>query len=116
MKTKEATVPISQAAIQALFHRFAAPLAPYVMSSPQRRGGAEVMVRALWTAMIAGPEAETETWKVFQEQAHLADEDLQAVKDCYYQKMRPVVSEGQLAALRERYGVKKKDSIPEDTE
>lgn len=66
------------------------------------------MVRALWTALIAGPAAEAETWKVFQEQAHLAEEDLQAVKDCYYQKMKPVVSDGQLASLRERYRVKKK--------
>jgi hypothetical protein len=97
---------ITQAETQALFRKFGAPLAPYALSSPQRRGGAEVMVKALWTAMIAGPEAEAETWKVLQEQAHLADEDLQAVKDCYYQKMKPVVSDEQLAALRERYRVK----------
>ena len=102
-------MPITQTKIQALFNRFGAPLAPYALSSPERREGAEVMVKALWTALIAGPEMEEETWKVFKEQAHLEDEDLQAVKDCYYQKMKPLVSDQQLAALRDRYRVKKKE-------
>ena len=102
-------MPITQAEVQALLNKFGAPLAPYALSSPKRKGGAEVMVKALWTALIAGPEMEETAWKVFKEQAHLADEDLQAIKDCYYQKMKPQVSEEQLALLRERYRVKKKD-------
>jgi len=101
-------MPITQAEVQALFNRFGAPLATYALSSSERKGGAEVMVKALWTALIAGPEAEEVVWRIFTERAHLAAEDLQAIKDCYYQIMKPVIGEKDLAALREQYMVKKK--------
>lgn len=62
-----------------------------------------MLVQSLWIALIAGPEMEEETWKVFKNQANLDDDLLQSVKDIYFQKMKPVVSAEQLAGLRERY-------------
>lgn len=100
---------MDQAEVQALFRKFAAPLAGYAATSAQRQKGAEFMVRTLWTAMIAGPEMEEETWKAFQKHAHLDGESLQSIKDLYFQKMKPVVTEEQLAGLRERYRLRQKE-------
>ncbi len=97
---------MTETEVQALFKRFGAPLAAYAQSSAERRDGAVVLVKALWAALIAGPTMEEETWTMFKEVGHLADDNLQAVKDCYFQKMKPIVTDAQLAALRERYEVK----------
>ena len=94
--------------IRDLLRQFAAPLADYAASSLARNEGAEFMVRTLWTAMIAGPEMEEETWKAFREIGHIPEDDLKAIQDCYYQKMKPVVTPQQLAALQKRYGLKRK--------
>lgn len=99
---------MDQAEVQALFRKFAAPLAGYAATSAQRKDGAEFMARTLWTALIAGPEMEEETWKAFQAHAHLDDESLESIKDMYFQQMKPIVSETQLAGLRERYRLQKK--------
>jgi hypothetical protein len=96
---------MTETEVQALFKKFGAPLAPEAQSA-ERRSGAVVIVKALWAALIAGPVMEEETWKMLNEVGHLPEEELQAIKDCYYQKMKPLVSDEQLAALRERYDVK----------
>ena len=103
---------MTQAEIQALFRKFAAPLGGYAATSAQRKEGAEFMARTLWTALIAGPEMEEETWKTFQSHAHLAGDSLQAIKDLYFQQMKPVVSDEQLATLRQRHRLRKKDEGP----
>jgi len=100
---------MDQAAVQALFRKFAAPLAGYAATSVQRKEGAGFMARTLWTALIAGPEMEEETWKVLKTTGKLDDDSLQAIKDVYFQQMKPVVSEEQLAGLRERYRLRKKE-------
>ena len=100
---------MTQAEIQALVRRFAAPLAGYAATSAERKEGAEFMARTLWTALIAGPEMEEETWKAFKKHAALDDDSLQSIKDLYFQQMKPVVSEAQLAALRERYRLRWKE-------
>jgi hypothetical protein len=100
---------MDQAEVQALFRKFAAPLAGYAATSANRKEGAEFMARTLWTALIAGPEMVEETWKTFQAHAHLDDESLQAIKDLYFQKMKPVVNEEQLGGLRERYRLRRKE-------
>jgi hypothetical protein len=94
---------MNQAEVQDLFRKFAAPLAPYAATSPARKEGAVFLVRSLWTAMIAGPEMEEETWKVFQTTGKLDEEAVQSIKQVYFDKMKPVVSDEQLAALRQRY-------------
>ena len=100
---------MEQAEVQALFQKFAAPFAGYAATSVQRREGAEFMARTLWTALIAGPEMEEQTWKAFKTHAHLDDDSLQVIQQLYFDQMKPVVSEEQLAALRERYRVRMKE-------
>ncbi len=53
--------------------------------------------------LIAGPEMEEETWKLFRKHANLDDDSLQLIKDLYFGKMKVVVSDEHLAALRRRY-------------
>lgn len=66
------------------------------------------MARTLWTALIAGPEMEEETWKAFKTHAHLDDDSLQLIQQLYFDQMKPVVSDDQLVALRQRYRLQKK--------
>jgi hypothetical protein len=100
---------MDQAEVQAMFRKFAAPLAGYAATSVQRKEGAEFMARTLWTALIAGPEMEEETWNVLKTTGKLDDDSLQTIKDLYFQQMKPVVNEEQLAGLRERYRLRRKE-------
>ena len=59
--------------------------------------------------MIAGPEMEEETWKVLKTTGKLDNESLQVIRQLYLDQMKPVVSEEQLVALRERYQVRRKE-------
>ena len=99
---------ITDADVQALLKKFATPLAEYAAVSHARKENAQFIVRTLWTAMIAGPEMEEETWKAFREIAHMPEEDLKAIQDCYNEQMKPVVSPEQLVVLRKRYGLRRK--------
>lgn len=100
---------MDQAEVQDLFRKFAGPLAPYAATSPTRKEGAAFLARSLWMVLIAGPEMEAETWKIFQNRANLDEESLQSIKQVYFEKMQPMVNEEQLAALRERYRLQKKE-------
>jgi ClpP class serine protease len=83
---------MDQPEIQDLFRRFAALVASYAATSEERRELAEVLVKRLWTATIAGPRMEVETWRVLSSTGNLAAESLQAAKDVYFQQMRPAGS------------------------
>jgi hypothetical protein len=87
--------PMDQTEVEALFQKFAAPLAGYAATSAKRREGAEFLARNLWMAMIAGPEMEEETWRVFKKHTDLDDDSLQSIKDVYLGQMKAVVSEKQ---------------------
>jgi hypothetical protein len=100
--------PMNQAEVQSLFSKFAAPLAGYAATSPVRKDLAEMLTRNLWTALIAGPEMEEEVWKALKTTGKLDDDALQVIQQMYFDKMKPVVSEDQLVALRERYRVRGK--------
>jgi hypothetical protein len=99
---------MDHAEAQALFRRFAAPLAGYAATSPARKELAEMLARNLWTALIAGPEMEQQTWQILKTTGHLDDDSLQTIKDLYLHKMKPVVTEEQRAALQQRYRLRKK--------
>jgi len=107
---KDEATTLTQTETQDLLRRFAAPLGDYASTSPARKDGAAFMVRTLWQATIAGPEMEEETWKAFREIGGVPEEDLKAIQDCYYQKMKPVVNENQLIALRRRYRLKRRQT------
>jgi hypothetical protein len=100
---------MDQAEVQALFRKFAAPLAGYAATSPARKGLAEMLARSLWTAMIAGPEMEEKTWKVFKNRADLDEDSLQPIKQLYFEQMKSIVTDEQLAALRQRYRLRRKE-------
>jgi hypothetical protein len=100
---------MDQAEVQALFRKFAAPLAGYAAMSPARKELAEMLARNLWTALIAGPEMEEATWKVLKTTGKLDDESLQVIQQLYLDQMKPDVSEEQLTALRQRYPVRREE-------
>ena len=85
--------PMDQAEVQALFRRFAAPLAGYAATSPARKDLAEMLARNLWTAMIAGPEMEEATWEILKTTGNLDADSLQVIQQMYFEQMKPVVSE-----------------------
>ena len=93
--------------VRDLLQEFAAPLSPYV-TSPDRKTSAEALVKSLWLAMITGSEMEEETWKILKTRGDLDDEMLASIQTCYYEKMKPAVNAEHLAALRERYKVRRK--------
>lgn len=100
---------MDQTKVEALFRKFSTPLAGYAATSTQRREGAEFLARSLWTALIAGPEMEEETWKIFTTTGNLDADSLLAIQEVYYQKMKPVVSDEELVDLRQRYQLKRKE-------
>ena len=67
------------------------------------------MARTLWTALIAGPEMEEETWKILTTTGKLDADSLRAIQELYYEKMKPVVTDEELADLRQRYQLKRKE-------
>lgn len=83
--------PMDEEQVQARLRQFATPLAGYAATSPQRKELAEMLIRNLWTAMIAGPEMEEETWKTLKSTGKLDDDALQVVRQLYYEQMKPVV-------------------------
>jgi len=97
---------VNQEEAQALFRKFAAPLSPYV-TSPGRKEAAEMLVRSLWLALVTGPEIEEAVWTGLKD-TNMDDDSIEALKQCYEDKMKPVVSGEQLAALRQRYKVQRK--------
>ncbi len=99
---------MDQATIQSLLRQFSAPLAAYAATSPERKELAEMLVRNLWTAMIAGPEMEEETWKSFRAIGKLDDGAIQVIQELYFDQMKPVVNQEQLADLRRRYQLRRK--------
>lgn len=52
---------------------------------------------------------EEETWKVFKTSGKLDDDSLQVIQQLYFEQMKPGVNEEQLAALRERYRLRRKE-------
>jgi hypothetical protein len=100
---------MDQAEVQALFRKFSAPLAGYVDTSAGRKELAEMLARILWRAMIAGPETEEEIQKVLKSTRRLDDDSLQAIQRLYFDQMRPLVSDEQLADLRERHQLRRKE-------
>ena len=95
---------MDQTEVQMLFQQFAAPLTSYAAISTERKQLAEMLCRNLWTAMIAGPDAEDETWRMLRIEGNLDRDSLEPIQQCYYEQMKPSVSQEQLVALRAKYG------------
>jgi hypothetical protein len=100
---------MDQAKVQALFRKFSSGLADYAATSPERKELAEMLARNLWTAMIAGPEMEQETWRVLKTTGKLNDDSFRVVEQLYFDQIKPALSEHELADLRQRYQLKRKE-------
>ena len=85
--------------IQQLFIRFAAPLSGFA-SLGGRTESVDELARNLWMTMLAGSDAEEQMWKSL---AHADADFCEIVKSCYFEQMKPLVSDEELAALRQRY-------------
>ena len=59
--------------------------------------------------MIAGPETEEEIQKALKSTRRLGDDSLQTIQQLYFDQMRPLVSDQQLADLRERHRDRRKE-------
>lgn len=91
---------------QALFLKFAEPLASYAAFSVERKQLADLLSQNLWKALIAGQQAEDTMWDVLTNEGNLDAEQLEPIKTCYYKQMKPTVSQDQLVVLRAKYGVR----------
>ena len=100
---------MDQTTVQTLFRQFAAPLAAYAATSPERKEGAEMLARNLWMAMIAGPEMEGEVWKALKTIGKLGDDSIEVIRQLYCDQMKPVVTNEELADLRQRYQLRRKE-------
>ncbi len=99
---------MDQPAIQKLFQEFAAPLGKYVVLGA-RREAAATLARNLWAALIAGPQAELQMWESLQNTDGAQPAMLDAIRACYHEHMKPVVSCEKLAALRQHYGIRPRE-------
>ena len=93
---------------QALFLKFAEPLASYAAFSAERKQLADMLSQNLWKALIAGPQAEDTMLDVLTNEGNHEAEQLEPIKTCYYKQMKPTVSQDQLVVLRAKYGVRHK--------
>lgn len=100
---------MDQGEVHTLYRQFAAPLAAYAATSPERMELATMLARNLWTAMIAGPEMEDETWKILKTTGMLDDGSLQVIQQLYFDEMKPVVTQEQVLSLRHRYQLRRKE-------
>ena len=91
---------------QALFMKFAEPLASYAAFSAERQQLADMLSKNLWKALIAGQKTEDIMWDVLTNEGNLDAEQLEPIKTCYYQQMKPRVSQDQLVVLRAKFGVR----------
>lgn len=105
MRKSRARVLTDQAA-RNLFRRFAAPLFRSA-NSPSRKEAAQRLAQTLWLALVTGPEVEEILYRLLAERAKLNSEDIQAIQDCYYREMKPLITEEELRALKARYKVRK---------
>ena len=97
---------MDQTELQSLFRIFAQPLASYAAFSAEREQLAEMLSRNLWTALIAGPQAEELMWIVLTTEGNLKTDQLELIQTCYYEQMKPSVSQGDLIVLRAKYEVR----------
>jgi len=91
---------------QGLFAKFAAPVFR-AAKSPSQRVGAHRLAEMLWLALVTGKDTEAFIWKELKKFG-IGSQDIQIVKDRYYNEMRPSIKPAEVQALKARYKVKRK--------
>ena len=90
-----------------LFAKFAAPIFR-VAKTPSQQKGAQVLAKALWLALVTGPEIETSAFENLEKIMKVEAEDLAIIKERYYREMKPSITIEELSLLKAYYKVKKK--------
>jgi hypothetical protein len=101
---------MNQNEAQALFLKFAAPLAFYVRLGG-RKEAIESVARTLWAAMLGGPAVEEQVWNSLRT-SEVDSGVIESIRACYYDEMRPQLSDEDLGALRQRYGIEMSERGP----
>lgn len=97
---------MDESEVLTLFRKFAEPLASYAAISAERKDWAETLSRYLWKALIVGAQAEDAMWNVLTTEGKGDAEQLEPIQTCYYERMKPSVSQDQLVVLRAKYRVR----------
>ena len=95
---------MNQEEIHALFLKFAAPLAFYIRLGG-RKEAIETIAKMLWGALLGGAEVEERVWGELRQSADVEPGLVDSLQACYYDEMKPLVSESDLAELRRQYGI-----------
>ena len=90
-----------------LFAKFAAPVFR-AAKSPDQEKGAHRLAQVLWLALVTGPEIEEATFQTLEGVDGIGAEDMQIIRDRYYNEMKPSITKEELQALKARYKVRKK--------
>jgi hypothetical protein len=98
---------LTDAEAQYLFAKFAAPLFR-AAKSPSQRTGAQRLAQWLWLALVTGADIEAFVFQELEKVGKLEAEDIQIIKDRYYNEMKPSITQAELQALKARYQVKRK--------
>jgi hypothetical protein len=107
----EAVMQMDEKEVKSLYQRFASPLDSYA-TSPVRKQYTEYLAQLLWKVMIVGHDAEWDAWRSLREVGQMDDSVIEAVVELYNEQMLPLVSEHELAALREHYHVVSEAKLP----
>lgn len=102
-------MPMDETEIKSLYQKFASPLDSYA-TSPVRKQYIEHLGQLLWRAMIFGHDAKWDAWKFMRGSAE--DRAIEAMRELYHEQMLPLVSENELATLREHYHVVSEPELP----
>ena len=62
----------------------------------------------LWLALVTGPEIEETVFQSLEEVTGISAEEIQIIKERYYNEMKPSITKEELRALKARYKVRKK--------
>jgi hypothetical protein len=95
---------MNQEEIHALFLKFAAPLAFYIRLGG-RKEAIETIAKMLWGALLGGAAVEERVWGELRQSADVEPGLVESLQACYYDEMKPLVSESDLAELRRQYGI-----------
>lgn len=99
--------PLTDREARDLFAKFAAPVFR-AAKSPDQKKGAQRLARMLWLALVTGPDIEAAVFGSLEEVGGIGAEDVQIIKDHYYNEMKPSITEEEVKALKARYKVRKK--------
>ncbi len=99
---------MTDAEAKALFQAFAEPLFRHATTAV-RQQTAERLARTLWLALVTGPDSENLLWESLKDKMNMNEEGVELIRQVYVLEMKPQVGEEQLASLRQRYQVRRKD-------